>query len=80
MGDNATVSVSLVDESHGDPMPAYRAMGSPQYPTMAQIAKLNAASALPPPTQEHLRGNHLTLHLEPNALVLVKIPAASGAK
>jgi hypothetical protein len=41
---------------------------------MAQIAKLNAASALPPPTEEHLEGDHLTLQLAPNALVLVKIP------
>ena len=72
----AAISVSRVDENHGDPMPAYRAMGSPQYPTVAQIAKLNAASALPPPTEEHLDGDHLTLQLEPNALVLVKIPGA----
>jgi xylan 1,4-beta-xylosidase len=72
----AAISVSRVDENHGDPMPAYRAMGSPQYPTMAQIAKLNAASALPPPTAEHLDGSHLSLQLEPNALVLVKIPGA----
>ena len=77
---DAAISVSRVDESHGDPMPAYRAMGSPQYPTMAQIAKLNAASALPPTTEEHLEGDHLTLELAPNALVLVKIPDASGAK
>jgi xylan 1,4-beta-xylosidase len=76
----AAISVSRVEESHGDPMPAYRAMGSPQYPTMAQIAKLNAASALPPPTEEHLDGDHLTLQLAPNALVLVKISNALGAK
>jgi xylan 1,4-beta-xylosidase len=72
----AAISVSRVDGTHGDPMQAYRAMGSPQYPTMAQIARLNAASALPPPSQEHLDGGHLTLQLAPNALVLVKIPAA----
>jgi xylan 1,4-beta-xylosidase len=70
----AAITLSRVDGSHGDPMPAYRAMGSPQYPTMAQIAMLNAASALPPPTQEHLEGTGLTLQLAPNALVLVKIP------
>jgi xylan 1,4-beta-xylosidase len=70
---NAPVTISTVDESHGDPVTAYRAMGSPQYPTMAQVEKLNAASALPPPTQEHLDGSHLTLQLAPNALVLVKL-------
>ena len=73
----ASVTVSRVDDSHGDPMSAYRGMGSPQYPTMAQVEKLNAASALPPPTREHLDGNHLTLQLAPNALVLVKVSAAS---
>ena len=76
----AAITVSRVDGSHGDPMAAYRAMGSPQYPTMAQIAKLNAASALPPPAEERLDGDHLTLQLAPNALVLVKIPQASEAK
>jgi xylan 1,4-beta-xylosidase len=77
---NAQTTMSRVDESHGDPMPAYRAMGSPQYPTMAQVEKLNAASTLPPPTQGHLDGNQLTLQLSPNALVLVKISAATGTK
>jgi xylan 1,4-beta-xylosidase len=75
---HAPVTISRVDESHGDPMAAYRAMGSPQYPTMAQVEKLNAASAPPPPTQEHLDGSRLTLQLGPNALVMVKIPAASA--
>jgi xylan 1,4-beta-xylosidase len=74
---NAPISISRVDESHGNPLLEYQAMGSPQYPTMAQVEKLNAASTLPPPTQQHLDGNHLTLQLSPNALVLVKIPAAS---
>ena len=76
----AAITLSRVDESHGDPMSAYRAMGSPQYPTMAQIAKLNAASTLPPPTQRHLDGNRLTLQLAPNALVLVKVQDESRTK
>jgi xylan 1,4-beta-xylosidase len=78
LASHAPVTISRVDESHGDPMAAYRAMGSPQYPTMAQVEKLNAASAPPPPTQEHLDGSRLTLQLGPNALVMVKIPAASA--
>jgi xylan 1,4-beta-xylosidase len=76
----AAITLSRVDGRHGDPMPAYRAMGSPQYPTVAQVAKLNAASALPAPTQEHLDGSHLTLQLEPNALALVKVQDESGTK
>lgn len=70
---NAAVTLQRVDGTHGNPMPAYRAMGSPQYPTMAQVKQLNAASALPPPTQKHLTGNNLDLHLAPNALVLLEV-------
>ncbi|MGH9615609.1 MAG: GH39 family glycosyl hydrolase, partial [Acidobacteriaceae bacterium] len=79
VADNSAVTVSRVDEAHGNPLPTYRAMGSPQYPTMAQVARMNAASALPPPTQTHLDGDRLALHLSPNALVLVELPGASGS-
>ena len=70
---NASVSIRRVDATHGNPMPTYRAMGSPQYPTMAQVEKLNAASALPAPEQRKLQGGRLELSLTPDALVLVKI-------
>ena len=70
---NATVTISRVDGTHGNPMPAYQAMGSPQYPTMAQVKQLNTASALPPPEERHLEDNGLDLKLAPNALVLVKV-------
>jgi len=39
---NAEVSISRVDDDHGNVLPAYKAMGSPRYPTEAQIEKLNA--------------------------------------
>lgn len=77
---DAPVTIRRVDAKHGNPLPAYRAMGSPQYPTMAQVKQLNAASTLPQPTEGHLDGDRLDLQLLPNALVLVEVPAASTSR
>jgi len=74
---NAPVSVQLVDDDHGNALAAYRALGSPQYPTTEQVRKINAASALPPPRQRHLNGNRLDLVLKVNALVLIELPASN---
>ena len=41
---NAPVDVSRVDDEHGNALAAYRALGSPRYPTEEQVAKMNAAS------------------------------------
>src|SRR5690242_3687225 len=41
---NAPVDMSLVDDNHGNTLAAYRALGSPQYPTKEQIRKMNAAT------------------------------------
>ena len=70
---NAHVHISRVDDEHGNTLAAYRAMGSPPYPTEEQIERLNAATQLGPPGETHLDGNHLDLELEPNALVLVEV-------
>jgi xylan 1,4-beta-xylosidase len=78
---DAPVAIERVDDQHGNALPVYRSMGSPQYPTPAQVTRLNAASALPPPQVEHLRQGELTLTLEPDALLIVKVaPHASRAR
>jgi xylan 1,4-beta-xylosidase len=68
------VSIERLDESHGNPLIAYRKMGSPRYPTRAQVAELNKASALPPPEHETLTGDRLDLTLPVNGLAIVEIP------
>jgi xylan 1,4-beta-xylosidase len=73
---NAPVTLSVVDDNHGNALAAYRAIGSPQYPTEEQIRKINAATTLPPPDRLHLDGTHLDLELQVNALALVEIHAA----
>ena len=70
---DAKATLSRVDDEHGNTLAAYKAMGSPRYPTEDQIRRLNAATALPPPVPRRLEGNHLDLTLEPNALVLVEV-------
>jgi xylan 1,4-beta-xylosidase len=70
---NAAVAVSRVDDEHGNALAAYRAAGSPRYPTEEQVEKLNAVTKLPAPSQAHLEGNHLDLELGANALVLVEV-------
>jgi len=71
----AKVLVNRLDSGHGNTLAAYRAMGSPIYPTQAQIEELNRAAKLPPPETLHLRGGNLDLLLPVNALYILEIPA-----
>ena len=73
VADRAEVRISRLDDTHGNTLTAYRAMGSPQYPTPEQVARLNAATKLPEPQRTHLAGRQLDLELDPNALVLIEI-------
>jgi xylan 1,4-beta-xylosidase len=54
-------------------LPLYAKMGSPQYPTPAQVEDLNRGTALPAPEQRRLDRGKLVLTLEPNALVLIHV-------
>jgi xylan 1,4-beta-xylosidase len=69
----AVVSISRVDETHGNPLPTYRAMGTPQYPTETQIAELNRS--LPAPERKTLTNGELQLTLPVNGLAVIEIPA-----
>jgi xylan 1,4-beta-xylosidase len=74
---NAPVTLTRVDHDHGNVLPIYRAMGSPRYPTPKQVAAMNAATALPAAQAARLRGGVLSLRLQPNDLVLLRVgPAA----
>ena len=70
---NSRVTVSRVDNDHGNTLAIYRRMGSPRYPTDDQIRELNAKSQLPSPSPERLSGDHLDLNLQPNALVIIEV-------
>lgn len=68
------VSIERLDEAHGNPLIAYRKMGSPRYPTRAQVDALNKASALSPPEHQALTGELLDLTLPVNGLAIVEVP------
>ncbi len=73
---NSTATISVIDDDHGNTLAAYRLLGSPQYPTPEQVRKINAATALPAPTQALLDGTHLDVKLQVNALALIEMPSA----
>jgi xylan 1,4-beta-xylosidase len=66
-------SVYRLDADHGSPAKAYAAMGSPDYPSQAQIQTLRNAAKLPPPSSISLTDGRLTLDLAADTLLLVEI-------
>ena len=75
IGENRSATIQRTDAEHGNPLPLYRSMGSPQYPTQAQITKLNQASALVAPETVKLKGRSLDITLPVNGLAVITIPA-----
>ncbi|MGA9585025.1 MAG: glycosyl hydrolase family 39 [Terracidiphilus sp.] len=73
VGTRADVAIERVDEAHGNPMPMYKSMGSPTYPTIKQVAALNAASALLPPEHQRMENGQLDISLPVNGLALIEI-------
>ncbi|HTP38214.1 MAG TPA: hypothetical protein VMI92_01450 [Steroidobacteraceae bacterium] len=70
---DATVTVRRVDDTHGNVLPTYRALGSPRYPTVRQVADMNRASADNAPERQTLRKGGLTLSVPANGLVLLEL-------
>jgi xylan 1,4-beta-xylosidase len=67
------VQVSYVDQERGSPYPAWRVMGSPQYPTREQIQIIHKAAEIAPPEIKMLDANgELTLDLPPEGVALIE--------
>jgi xylan 1,4-beta-xylosidase len=64
--------ISRLDATHGSPLPAYFAMGSPADPTIKQMDALRSAAQLPPPEVRQLQNGSLSLVLAPQSLVLIE--------
>ena len=69
----AQATIRRVDASHGDTLDAWKAMGSPKYPTQAEIAALRKAAELGPPEVISLHRGRLELTLPPMGLAVVEI-------
>jgi xylan 1,4-beta-xylosidase len=70
---DARATVRRVDAAHGDTLDAWKKMGSPKYPTQAQIAALRKAAEIGPPQVQALHGSQLMLTLPPMGLALIEI-------
>ena len=73
LGGARHASISRVDRDHGDPHPAYEKMGSPIYPTQAQLQKLRDSAMSSPPEMQELKDGELSLTLPANGLAVVGI-------
>ena len=68
-----TAWISNADPEHGDVHPAYEKMGSPRYPTSAQLIELRKAAAINSPVKQELRNGELTLTLPTYGLALIRL-------
>jgi len=66
-------TIALLDREHGDYHSAYEKMGSPQYPTQAQIRELRKATELPDPETRGLKNNELTIALPAQSLAVIEL-------
>jgi xylan 1,4-beta-xylosidase len=69
----AKAYVSRVDDSHSNVLPAYDAMGQPDWPTQVQIARLQAAARMGPPEKMNLKDDRLVIEVPAHGLVLLEI-------
>ena len=62
-----------VDPEHGSPLPAYKMMGSPVYPTQEQFRELRKAAELGEPREVAITEGKLELNLPAQGLAVVEI-------
>ena len=70
---NARVTVRRVNRTHGNTLDVWKKMGSPKYPTEAQVAALRKAAEMGPPQAEPLSGGQFTLTVPPMGLAVIEI-------
>ena len=71
--ENARARVTWIDMMRGSALPAWQAMGSPEYPTAAEVQKLRDAAVLPDAAESPIRNGELTIELPPSGLALVEV-------
>ena len=66
-------TIYRVDRDHGDPHPSYEKMGSPRYPTEAQLKEIRQSTELQAPEQREIKQGELSLEIPANGLVVIEI-------
>ncbi|MDR3613832.1 MAG: glycosyl hydrolase [Candidatus Obscuribacterales bacterium] len=69
---NGLACVHTVDETHGNPLNAWNAMGCPNFPTPEQQQKLRQAAQLPAAEVVQLKEGKLSVTAQPNALIVIQ--------
>jgi xylan 1,4-beta-xylosidase len=69
---SGSVLISRADSDHGDVRAIYEKMGSPRYPTPAQIQQLKKAAELPMPESREIRNGELSVTLPSYGLAVVE--------
>ena len=72
-GSPHAATVYRVDEANGSSLAAWRAMGSPRFPTRDQIHSLRDAARIPAPEQRPSE-TRLTVTIPPHGLMVVEVP------
>lgn len=68
---DAVISIQRADAEHGNSLAAYKAMGSPRYPTPEQVRRLNEAAEIPPVEMQHLSHGEIKLEIPIDGLALI---------
>jgi xylan 1,4-beta-xylosidase len=73
--------VQMMDLERGNVLVAYEKMGSPRYPTEAQLAQLRTAAALGAPEKHAIgSGGTLSLDIPAHGLVIVTVAEKAAGK
>lgn len=70
---NSRVRLSRADSEHGNTLAAYQKMGSPQYPTQAQVADLNRVAEETGIGSTRLSNGLIDLQLPVNGVLLLEV-------
>ncbi|HTU40610.1 MAG TPA: hypothetical protein VMF10_02805 [Candidatus Aquilonibacter sp.] len=65
--------ISRVDHDHGDFHASYEKMGSPRYPTQAQIVRLRQATDLAPPEEQQITNSQLEITVPAHGLAVIEL-------
>ncbi len=70
---SSSVRVTRADTEHGDTLAAYQKMGSPRYPTQAQVREINRVPDGSHARTLHLKAGTINLDVPVNGLVILEI-------
>jgi xylan 1,4-beta-xylosidase len=76
----SSVKIQRVDDTHGNVLPRYAAIGSPVDPTPMQVEQLNRETELGAPEETRLTNGKLQLTLEPNALIILEVKTQAAQR